>query len=86
MYNIDIYIAPNGKSEIKEYINNLNIKKDKDSKIKYNKIIAYIRMLKINGLNLGEPYIKKQMQKTPRREIEKAKELLKDYKRRDEYE
>ena len=76
-------------------------------------------MLKINGLNLGEPYIKhieneiwelrplrdrilfaswsnnkfillsvfmKQTQKTPRREIEKAKELLKDYKRRDEYE
>lgn len=76
-------------------------------------------MLKINGLNLGEPYIKhieneiwelrplrdrilfaswsnnkfillsvfmKQTQKTPRREIEKAKELLKDYKRRDKYE
>ena len=76
-------------------------------------------MLKINGLNLGEPYIRhieneiwelrplrdrilfaswsnnkfillsafmKQTQKTPRREIEKAKELLKDYKRRDEYE
>lgn len=119
MYNIEIYIAPNGKSEIKEYINNLNIKKDKDSKIKYNKIIAYIRMLKINGLNLGEPYIKhieneiwelrplrdrilfaswsnnkfillsvfmKQTKKTPRREIEKAKEFLNDYKRRDEYE
>ena len=58
MYDIEIYIAPSGKSEVKEYINNLNIKNDKDSKIKYNKIIAYIRMLKINGLNLGGPYIK----------------------------
>lgn len=47
-----------GKSELKEYINKLSTKKDKDSKIKYNKIIAYIRMLKQNGLNIGEPYIK----------------------------
>lgn len=28
MYDIEIYIAPNGKSEIKEYINNLNIKNE----------------------------------------------------------
>ena len=120
MYDIEIYIAQNGKSEIKEYINHLNTKKDKDSKIKYNKIIAYIRMLKANGLNLGEPYIKhieneiwelrplrdrilfaswsnnkfillnvfmKQTRKTPKREIEKAKKLLEDYKKgRNEYE
>ena len=76
-------------------------------------------MLKINGLNLGEPYIKhidneiwelrplrdrilfaswsnnkfillsvfvKKTQKTPKREIERAKDLLRDYKRRDDYE
>ena len=29
-----------------------------ESKIKFNKIIEYIRMLKEEGLFLGEPYIK----------------------------
>ena len=92
-------------------------KNDKDSKIKFNKIIAYIRLLKKHVLLLGTPYIKhldsdiwelrplrdrilfaywdnnkfillsyfmKQTQKTPPREIEKAKRLLKDYKNRSE--
>ena len=92
-------------------------KNDKDSKIKFNKIIAYIRLLKKHGLLLGTPYIKhldsdiwelrplrdrilfaywdnnkfillsyfmKQTQKTPPKEIEKAKRLLKDYKNRSE--
>ena len=92
-------------------------KNDKDSKIKFNKIVAYIRLLREHGLSLGTPYIKhldseiwelrplrdrilfaywdnnkfillsyfmKQTQKTPSREIEKAKRLLKDYKNRSE--
>ena len=115
MYDIIIYEDKNGKSEIQEYMQQLSIRKDKDSKIKYSKIIAYIRMLKQNGLNIGEPYIKhiseniwelrpirdrilfaswynnrfillnvfmKETQKTPQREIEKAKRLLEDYKKR----
>lgn len=118
MYDIEIYIAKNGRSEVKEYINTLSIKKDKNSRIKYNKIIAYIRMLKINGLTLGEPYIKhvdneiwelrplrdrilfancnnnkfillsifmKKTQKTPKKEIDKAKNILEDYKERGNY-
>ena len=115
MYDIIIYEDKNGKSELQEYIKELSTKKDKNNKIKYNKIIAYIRMLKQNGLSLGEPYIKhldkeiwelrplrdrilfaswynnkfvllcvfmKQTQKTPKNEIEKAKRLLEDYKKR----
>lgn len=115
MYNIIIYEDKNGKSEVQGYLQELSIKNDKNSKIKYNKIIAYIRMLKINGLNMGEPYIKhldkeiwelrpirdrilfaswynnkfillnvfmKKSQKTPKSEIEKAKRLLEDYKKR----
>lgn len=58
MYDIEIYEDKNGKSEIKEYIEQLSKKRDKDSKIKYNKTIAYIRMLSQEGLKLGEPYIK----------------------------
>lgn len=112
MYNIEIYIDKNGNSEIKEYIENLKKNNNKDSKIKFNKIIAYIRMLEQKGLSLGEPYIKhledniwelrplrnrilfayydnnkfillnifiKRTQKTPRREIDKAKKLFKKY-------
>ena len=115
MYNIEIYVDKNGNSEVKEYIENLKHHNSKDDKIKFNKIIAYIRMLKQKGLSLGEPYIKhienhiwelrplknrilfayyddnnfillnifkKKTQKTPRKEIEKAKKLFKDYKGR----
>lgn len=115
MFDIEIYEDKSGRSEIREYFEGLRTKKTKDNKIKFNKIVAYIRMLKLYGLSIGEPYIKhiedelwelrpikdrilfvywnnnkfillsvfsKQTQKTPVREIEKAKRLLEDYKRR----
>lgn len=117
MYDIEIYEDNNGKSEVQDYIIALKNKNNKDSQIKYNKIIAYIRMLRRDGLSLNEPYIKKldkeiwelrplrdrilfatwqnnkfillsvfmkQTQKTPKKEIEKAKKLLEDYKKRGE--
>lgn len=58
MYIIEIYEDKNGKSEIKEYIKNLQKKKNKNNNIKFNKIVAYMRMLSQNGLSIGEPYIK----------------------------
>lgn len=115
MYDIEIYETKNGKSEIKEYIKKLQENNNKSDKIKINKIIAYIRMLKEQGLSLGAPYIKhidneiwelrplrnrilfayhvenkfvllsvfmKKTQKTPRKEIQKAKRYLEDYKMR----
>lgn len=115
MYEIEIYEDKNKKSEIREYIKNLNKNKSKDNNIKFNKIIAYIRVLQEKGLSIGEPYIKhieadiwdlrplrdrilfayydnnkfilltvfmKQTRKTPKKEIEKAKRYLEDYKRR----
>lgn len=115
MYKIEIYEDKNGKSEIKEYIKYLQQREDKDSRIKFSKIVAYIRKLSENGLLLNEEYIKhltgeiwelrplrdrilfayldknkfvllsifmKKTQKTPKREIIKAKKLLKDYKER----
>lgn len=115
MYDIEIYETKNGKSEIKEYIKKLQENNNKSDKIKINKIIAYIRMLKEQGLSLGTPYIKhidneiwelrplrnrilfayhvenkfvllsvfmKKTQKTPRKEIQKAKRYLEDYKMR----
>lgn len=58
MYQVEIYEDKNGKSEIKDYIKNLQTKKNKDAKIKVNKIIAYVRMLEKKGLTLGNNYIK----------------------------
>lgn len=118
MYDVEIYETENGKSEVKEYIKELQKKTNKDKKIKFQKIIAYVRMLKEQGLALGEPYIKhldeeiwelrplrnrilfsacvdnkivlltifmKQTQKTPKREIERAKRCLEDYIKRSKF-
>lgn len=58
MYEIEIYRDKNGKSEVEEYILNLQKMKGKDSRIKLNKTIAYMRLLQEYGLNLGTQYIK----------------------------
>lgn len=117
MYKIIFYKDQNGRSEVEEYIENLRMKQDnKDSRIKFQKIAAYIKLLLKNGLRLAEPYIKhidneiwelrplrdrilfayigknkfillshfmKETAKTPRKEIEKAKRLLEEYKRKE---
>lgn len=112
MYEVFFYRDKNGKSEVEEYLQELNKKDNKESKIKFNKIIAYINMLEQYGISIGEPYIKhiqnniwelrpirdriffahwdnnkfiilnvfmKKTQKTPDKEIEKAKRYLKDF-------
>jgi len=116
MYDVEIYEDKNGKSEIKDYIKKLKENENKDSQIKFYKIVSYIRMLKQNGLTIGYPYIKhidndiwelrpirdrilfaywdnnkfillsifmKKTQKTPKKEIERAKRYLRDYKGRE---
>lgn len=118
MYNIEIYETKNGKSDIKDYIRNLQAHNNKENNIKLNKILAYTRMLREKGLALGTPYIKhidseiwelrplrdrilfayfnntkivlltyfmKKTQKTPVKEIERAKRYLEDYKNRSDF-
>ena len=58
MHKVIFYKDKNGKSEIQEYILNLQNRKDKDSRIKFNKITSYIDILSVNGIMAGEPYIK----------------------------
>ena len=58
MYRIIIY-ENNGKSPVKELLEDLNKTKNKDSLIKLKKINLYIRLLSQRGLALREPYIKK---------------------------
>ncbi len=111
MHQIFYYRDRNGKAPIEEYLTELAAKKDKDSRIKLNKIRDYVKTLSEYGTQAGEPYIKhldgdiwelrplrdrilfigwnngsfvllhhfmKKTQKTPAREIEKAKRELAD--------
>lgn len=106
MYNIYFYRDKHGKQPVLEYLQELSTKKDKDSRIKLNKLSDYIEILAQYGTKAGEPYIKhiegdiwelrplrdrvffvtwingsyvllhhftKKTQKTPMREIQKAK-------------
>ena len=58
MYEIIIYRNVRGKEPISEYLRTLNKKKDKDSRVKLNKIQDYIEILSKHGTNAGMPYIK----------------------------
>lgn len=111
MRDIYFYKDRNGNEPVKEYLAELAAKKDKDSRIKLNKIRDYMKTLSVYGTQAGEPYIKhldgeiwelrplrdrilfvawvngsyvllhqfmKKTQKTPAREIEKAKRELAD--------
>jgi phage-related protein len=111
LYSIHFYRDRNGKEPVAEYLRALASKNDKDSRIKMNKILDYVRILSEYGKQAGEPYMKhldgdiwelrplrdrilfvawqengfvllhtfmKKTQKTPAREIEKAKKELAD--------
>lgn len=111
MHRILFYEDRDGNRPVAEYLAELGLKKDKDSRIKYTKIRDYVKALSEYGLQLREPYIKhldgeiwelrplrdrilfvawhngsfvllhqfmKKTQKTPAREIEKAKRELAD--------
>lgn len=115
MYKIYFYKDRNNKEPVLDYLRELSSKKDKDSRIKANKVNDYIEILKQYGTQAGEPYIKhldgeiwelrplkdrilfvvwhngsyvllhtfmKKTQKTPKREIERAKRELADLKER----
>lgn len=58
MYQIRFYKDKNGKEPVIDYMKELKNKKDKDSRIKLNKISDYIQALSVYGTVIGEPYIK----------------------------
>ena len=84
MYNIYFYKDKDGKEPVAEYIMGLSGKKDKDSRIKLNKIRDYIKVLSEYGTKAGEPYLKHvdgdiwELRPLREREIEKAKRELSD--------
>lgn len=58
LYEICFYRDKNGKEPVKEYIAGLSAKKNKDSRVKLNKIMDYVKILSEYGTRAGEPYIK----------------------------
>ena len=58
MYKIYFYKDRNGKEPVFEYLKELATRRDKDSRIKVNKINDYIEILRRYGTRAGAPYIK----------------------------
>lgn len=58
MYEIYFYRDKNGREPVAEYLTKLADRKDKDSRIKLNKIRDYLEMLSRSGTQAGEPYFK----------------------------
>ena len=60
MYEIEFYEDKNGKSEIADFIRELNQKSstNKESRINFNKIAAYFDLLEEFGTRIGEPVTK----------------------------
>ena len=59
MFEVFYYQDKNGKCPIREYIQTLADKTDKDSRIKLNKLYEYIKYLSETGHRAREPYAKK---------------------------
>nr|AGS52136.1 phage-related protein [uncultured bacterium contig00034] len=58
MYEVIFYKDGAGRQPVKEYLEALSKRTDKDGRINYGKINDYITLLKKYGLSLREPYIK----------------------------
>ena len=114
-YDVVFYEDASGNQPVIEYMRHLQGENTKDARIKLNKIRDYVKLLKMNGPRLAEPYCKhlegeiyelrpasnrilyagwsghryvllhvfaKKTQKTPRRELERAKRELEDFEKR----
>ena len=58
MYKIKFFEDKDGNRPVEEYIRELARRTDKDSRIKLNKIRAYMKALRENGTRVGEPTVK----------------------------
>ncbi len=58
MHNIRFYRDRNGREPVREYLQELSRKNDKNSRINLNKIRDYVKALSTYGTLLGEPVLK----------------------------
>lgn len=57
MHIIHYYRDKDGRSDVEDYLESLSAKSDKDSRIKFNKIAAYVYALAEHGTKIGMPYV-----------------------------
>ena len=58
MYKVKFYEDKDGNKPVRKYLKELQKKKDKNSRIKYNKILQYLDYLKDKGTFVGSPIVK----------------------------
>lgn len=60
MFDIEFYEQRNGREPVKEFLLELrrNAERGKDDKIRFEKMITYLRVLEEKGTMAGYPYIK----------------------------
>lgn len=58
MHQIIFYQRANGEIPVLDYLRSLGKSKGKESRIKYNKIAQYIKVLEEKGTRAGEPFVK----------------------------
>lgn len=57
-HSIYYYRNRRGEAPVKDYIDTLGKRTDKQSRVQLNKIQDYIQLLSKNGTRIGEPYVK----------------------------
>ena len=58
MFKLNFYVAENGECQVMDYIESLEKRNDKDSRIKLAKIRSYMSVLERLGTMAGEPFMK----------------------------
>lgn len=58
MYSIVFFRDSNGNEPVADYIRKLDVRKDKEARIKLCKIRSYIKILMEHGTFAGEPFMK----------------------------
>jgi phage-related protein len=59
LYEILFYRDARGKEPVKDFIDNLGAKQDKNSRVNYNKIVAHMRILQSQGVSAGLPTMRR---------------------------
>lgn len=58
MYSVKFYKDKNGREPLKEYLQELGSRTDKNSRINFTKTRDYIKVLSEYGTRAGEPFVK----------------------------
>lgn len=58
MYSVKFYKDKDGNEPVKEFLRELGEKTEKNSRVNFNKIRDYIKVLGMYGTRAGEPFVK----------------------------